>query len=131
MTHPILALQAGLVAALRASPALAGVPIADAPPRGSPPPWLAIARHDLLPRDGDLAPGFEHRISLEAWVASPSRKAALELIEAATEVALGLGTAGGLRLTHGFVDRTDSAVDAELGVARAVLGLRLFSEWVG
>lgn len=131
MTHPILALQAGLVAALRASPALAGVPIADAPPRGAPPPWLAIARHDLLPRDGDLAPGFEHRLSLEAWVGSPSRKAALELIEAAMEVALALGTAGGLRVTHGLVDRTDSAVDAELGVARAVLGLRLFSEWVG
>lgn len=131
MTHPILALQAGLIAALKVNPALSGLMIADAPPRGSPPPWLAIARHDLLPRDGDGTPGFEHRLSLEAWVASPSRKAALEIIEAATAVALGLGTVGGLRVTHVAIERTDSAIDAELGVARAVLGLRLFSEWVG
>jgi len=72
MTHPILSLQASLVAALRT----ADIAVFDAPPAGQAPPYVVIARHDVLPRDGDTAPGYEHRLLLHVWAAEASRKAA-------------------------------------------------------
>ena len=83
MSHPIVALQKGLVAALSAAPELAGVGVFDAPQKGAAPPWVAIARHDVLPRDGDLTPGFEHRLVLQCWAPDASRKAVLGLVSAA------------------------------------------------
>lgn len=127
MSHPIVALQSALVAALKADAGLTGVGVFDAPVRGAVAPYLVVARHDLLPRDGDLAPGFEHRIAVHCWAADPSRKAALALAERVVAVAEGL-TAAEVRVTHRAHERTDTAVDLETGQARAAVLLRFFSE---
>ncbi len=127
MSHPIVALQSALVAALKADAGLAGVGVFDAPVRGVAAPYIVLARHDLLPRDGDLAPGFEHRVAVHCWAADPSRKAALALAERVVAVAEGL-TASGVRLTHRVHERTDTAIDLETGQARAAVALRFFSE---
>jgi hypothetical protein len=127
MSHPIIALQATLVASLKADAGLAGVGVFDAPVRGAVAPYLVIARHDLLPRDGDLAPGFEHRVAVHCWAADPSRKAALMLAERVVSVAEALDAAG-VRVTHRMHERTDTAIDLETGQARAAVALRFFSE---
>lgn len=127
MTHPIVALQTALVTALKADVGLAGVGVFDAPVKGAGAPYLVIARHDLLPRDGDLAPGFEHRVAVHCWAADPSRKAALALAERVVAVAEVL-TAAGVRVTHRAHERTDTAIDLETGQARAAVALRFFSE---
>ncbi|WP_423068494.1 DUF3168 domain-containing protein [Devosia sp. CN2-171] len=127
MTHPIVLLQSALVAALRDDPDLAGVGIFDAPPHGATPPYVAIIRHDLLSRDGDAAPGHEHRVTLHVWVDQPSRKAVLAIAERVVAVAKGL-TATGLAVTHRQHERTDTAIDAETGQARAAVAFRFFSE---
>src|SRR5690606_1034952 len=85
MSHPITELQAMLVAALRAG----DLPVFDAPPAGATPPYLAIARHDMVPRDADAAPGHEHRVAIHCWAGTPSRKAALALAEHVLAVGLG------------------------------------------
>lgn len=131
MSHPIVALQKGLVAALEAAPELVGVGVFDAPPKGAAPPSIAIARHDVLPRDGDLTPGFEHRLVLHCWAAGPSRRAALELVSAALACVEAMTVSDGLRITHVAHERTDTAVDTETGRARAALAVRIYSEWVG
>lgn len=131
MSHPIIALQKGLVAALGAAPELLGVGIFDAPPKGAAPPSIAIARHDLVPRDGDLTPGFEHRLVLHAWAQGASRKGALELVSAAFDCIEALTVSDGLRITHVAHERTDTAIDADSGRARAALAVRIHSEWVG
>lgn len=131
MTHPVVLLQAGLVAALRADMALAalvGTAVFDAPPRGASPPYVAIQRHDVVPRDGDLAPGFEHRVALHVWAALPSRKAALEIAERVLAVALAAEAAAGLLVTHRRHERTETAIDLETGSARAVVVVRFFTE---
>lgn len=127
MSHPIVALQSALVVALKADSGLAGVAVFDAPVRGAMAPYLVVARHDLLPRDGDLAPGFEHRVAVHCWAADPSRKAALALAERVVAVAEGL-TASGVRVTHRMHERTDTAIDLETGQARAAVALKFFSE---
>ena len=130
MTHPIVALQSALVAALRADSGLADVGVFDAPVRGAVAPYLVIARHDLLPRDGDAAPGFEHRVAVHCWAADPSRRAALALAERVVAVAEGL-TASGVLVTHRVHERTDTAIDLETGQARAAVALKFYSEPVG
>ena len=127
MSHPIVALQSALVSALKADAGLTGVGVFDAPVRGALAPYLVVARHDLLPRDGDLAPGFEHRVALHCWAADPSRRAALALAERVVAVGDGL-TAAGVRVTHRAHERTDTAIDLETGQARAAVALRFFSE---
>lgn len=127
MTHPIIHLQAALVAALRDDPELAGVGIFDAPPRAATPPCIAIARHDIAPRDGDLAPGHEHRVVLHAWAAEPSRRAAVELAERVLAVAAEL-VADELRITLRQHERTETAIDLDTGRARAAVTLRFCSE---
>jgi hypothetical protein len=127
MTHPITFLQSALVAALRADPDLAGVGVFDAPPKDAAPPYVAIARHDLLSRDGDAAPGHEHRLTLHVWAGQPSRKAALAIAERVLAVA-GAVTASGLAVTHVQHERTDTAIDAGTGQARAAVALRFFTE---
>ena len=127
MSHPIVALQSALVSALKADAGLTGVGVFDAPVRGALAPYLVVARHDLLPRDGDLAPGFEHRVALHCWAAEPSRRAALALAERVVAVGDGL-TAAGVRVTHRAHERTDTAIDLETGQARAAVALRFFSE---
>ena len=78
--HPIVTVQAGLVAALRADAglvALIGTAVFDAPPRDRRPPYVLIARHDVVQADTDLSPAQEHRILLHCWADQPSRKAFL------------------------------------------------------
>jgi hypothetical protein len=132
MTHPIVSLQAALVAALRTDSelgALIGDAVFDGPPKEAVPPYVAIARHDVLAREGDLAPGSEHRILLHVWAADASRKAALAIVERVVAVALTATLTGGaLRVTHRQHERTDTAMDRDTGLARAAVALRLFTE---
>ena len=127
MTHPIIELQAALVVALTADIELDDVGIFDAPPQGAAPPYVAIARHDLLPRDGDIAPGHEHRVTLHVWAGQPSRRAALAIAERVVVVAEGLSPAA-IRVTHSQHERTDTAIDADTGQARAAVAFRFFTE---
>lgn len=127
MTHPIIELQAALVAALKADAELADVGVFDAPPQGAAPPHIAIARHDLLPRDGDVAPGHEHRVTLHVWAGQPSRRAALAIAERVVAVAEALAPSA-LRVTHIQHERTDTAIDSETGQARAAVAFRFFTE---
>jgi hypothetical protein len=131
MTHPIVALQGALVAALLADAelaALVGANVFDAPPKGAAPPYVAIARHDLMPRDGDGTPGCEHRLGLHAWAAEPSRRAALAMAERVLAVALSLDEAGELAVTTRLHERTETAIDLATGRARAAVALRFFTE---
>jgi Protein of unknown function (DUF3168) len=124
MTHPILALQAKLVAALRT----AGLTVFDAPPAGQSPPYVTIARHDVLPRDGDVAPGHEHRVLFHAWTAEASRKSAVMLAETVVSSAMAAGLDGDLIVTLRRHDRTDTVIDPVTGRARAAIALTFFSE---
>lgn len=50
-------------------------------------PYVTIARHDVLPRDGDATPGHEHRLLLHVWATDASRRLRLEVVEIALAVA--------------------------------------------
>ncbi|HTJ56996.1 MAG TPA: DUF3168 domain-containing protein [Devosiaceae bacterium] len=132
MTHPIVALQSALVAALKADPsltALVGDAIFDAPPRLAPAPCIVIARHDLVPRDGDAAPGSDHRVVLHLWHSDASRKAVLAIADRVLAVVLdGALAPAGLAITNCNHERTDTAIDLDTGAARAALTLRFFTE---
>lgn len=133
MPNPIVSLQATLIPALRADAALTALlgadAVFDAPPRDRHPPYVVIARHDLLPRDGDAAPGHEHRLLIHVWARQPSRRAAVAIVEAVVAVAMDASLDGPeLRVTHRQHERTDTAMDPETGHARAALALRMFSE---
>jgi hypothetical protein len=126
MTHPIVALQGTLVAALRADP---DVVVFDAPPKERVPPYVVIARHDVLARDGDLTPGFEHRLVLHVWAPEASRKAALVLADKVIGIALVASLDGAaLKVTLRRHDRTETAIDQNTGRARAVMALTFFTE---
>ena len=129
--HPIALVQTALVAALKDDAALSAITgpdgVFDAAPRDRPPPYVVIARHDLLPHDGDATPGFEHRLLLACWGDQPSRKRALDMAERVVALALAL-QAPGLVLSHIDHMRTESGIDAETGLARAAVSLRMFSE---
>lgn len=124
MTHPIVQLQVALVTALRAE---LEPPVFDAPPRETSPPYVAIVRHDVLPRDGDAAPGHEHRLLLHVWAAEASRKAVLAIAEEVVEIALAMAS-GDLAITLRRHDRTDTAIDGTTGRARAAIALTFFTE---
>lgn len=128
--HPISLLQGALVTALKADAALAalvGSGVFDAAPKGRATPYVAIARHDVLARDADAAPGQEHRLLLHCWGDQPSRKRALDMAERVIAVALGL-TAAGITVTHREHVRTDTVIDRDTGQARAAVTLRFMSE---
>jgi len=125
VTHPILSLQGTLVAALRD----AGLTVFDTPPQGQLPPYVVIARHDVLPRDGDAAPGHEHRLLLHAWTAEASRKSAVAIAEQVVSTALGAELSGAaLLVTLRRHDRTDTAIDPVTGRARAAVSMTFYSE---
>ncbi len=133
MTHPIIALQISLLKALFADAdlmaALGGRFVFDAPPKGRKPPYVVLTRHDVLSRDGDAAPGHDHRLLVQCWVPKPSRRAVLALAERVVAVALEADlTSESLVVTHIQHDRTDTAIDSETGHARAAIVLRAFSE---
>jgi hypothetical protein len=124
MTHPIVLLQSALVVALRAE---LDPPVFDAPSRDATPPYVAIVRHDVLPRDGDVAPGYEHRLLLHVWAAEASRKAVLAVAEQVVEIALDI-VSDDLAITTTRHDRTDTAIDPATGRARAAIALTFFTE---
>lgn len=129
--HPISLLQAALVTALKADAALVAIAgadgVFDAAPKGRPAPYVVIARHDLVQRDGDDSPGQEHRLLLHCWGDQPSRKRALDIAERVIEVA-GTFVAAGITVTHREHVRTETVIDRDTGLARAAVGLRFFSE---
>jgi hypothetical protein len=124
MSHPIVQLQAALVDALRSE---IEPPVFDAPRKEAVPPYVVIARHDVLPRDGDAAPGLEHRLLLHAWAADASRKTVLSIAEDLVEVALDL-TSQDIAITLRRHDRTDTTIDQQTGRARAAIALTFFTE---
>jgi uncharacterized protein DUF3168 len=129
MTHPIMVLQGPLVAALRADSELAALaPVFDAPPKGAAAPYVTIARHDLLPRDGDETPGNEHRLIFHVWAADASRKAVVAIAERVAAVALAAELDGEVVVTLRRHDRTDTAIDQNTGRARAAIALTFYSE---
>jgi hypothetical protein len=129
MTHPILSLQGPLVAALRADTELVALaPVFDAPPKGTAPPYVTIARHDVLPRDGDDTPGNEHRLIVHAWATDASRKAVVAIAERVVAVALAADLDGELAVTMRRHDRTDTAIDSATGRGRAAIALTFYSE---
>lgn len=124
-------LQGALVAALRADAALVAIigseSVFDAPPKGRAAPWVVIARHDALARDGDLAPGLEHRLLIHCWSDQPSRKRALDMAGRVVAVAASF-VATDIAVTHRDHLRTETAVDGKTGQARAAVSLRFHSE---
>ena len=132
MSHPIIALQGPLVVALRADSALTALVGADAvfdgPPAGKRAPYVTIARHDVLRRDGDVAPGHEHRVLVHAWSSEASRKAVLAIAERVIAVAMAASLDDDVVVTHRVHERTDTAIDRDTGFARAAVALRFFSE---
>jgi hypothetical protein len=124
MTHPIVLLQSALVTALRAE---VEPPVFDAPPKETSPPYVAIIRHDVVPRDGDAAPGHEHRLLLHVWAAEASRKAVLAIAEEVVEIALAVASED-LTVTLRRHDRIDTAIDQATGRARAAIALTYFTE---
>lgn len=133
MTHPIVELQTALLTALLDDgalvTALGGDAVFDAPPKGQEVPYVAIIRHDVLPRDGDETPGHDHRLLLNCRVSQPSRKQVLEIAERVVAAALSADLSGAeLIVTHAQHDRTDTAIDLQTGDARAAIALRFFSE---
>jgi hypothetical protein len=124
MTHPIVVLQAALVTALRAE---IEPPVFDAPPRDTTPPYVTIARHDVLPRNGDGTPGHEHRLVLHVWAADASRKSVLAIAEQVVGISLAVAS-DDLTITLRRHDRTDTAIDQATGRARAAVALTYFTE---
>jgi hypothetical protein len=129
--HPISLLQGALVTALKADAALVAIAgadgVFDAAPNGRPAPYVVIARHDVIQRDGDGTPGQEHRLLLHCWGDQPSRKRALDMAERVVEVAAGF-VAAGITVTHREHVRTETVIDRDTGLARAAVGLRFLSE---
>ena len=133
MTRPIILLQGALVAALRADAALTALigpdKVFDAPMKGTQPPFLAIDRHDIAPRDGDAAPGNEHRLVVTAWHPDANRRAVAEIAERVLAVALDGELSGPeLRVTLAMHQRTETSIDTRTGQARAAVHLRFLSE---
>ena len=127
MTHPIVSLQTALVTAFRAE--IEDVVVFDAPPVGATGSYVVIARHDVRPRDGDLAPGSEHRLVLHVWHMDPSRERALALAEQLLAVALAADLDDAeLTVTHRRHEGTETVIDKDTGRARAALALRFHTE---
>ena len=133
MSHPITELQTTLVTALLAdsalTTALGGTKVFDAPRKNLAPPYVVIARHDVLPRDGDLTPGHDHRLLINCWHNAPSREDVLVLADRIVAVALSADLdSAELIVTHAQHDRTETAIDPQTGQSRAAIALRFFSE---
>jgi hypothetical protein len=133
MQAEMMALQAALVSAFAADASLVALigadGVVDAPPRGREAPYVTIARHDCVRRDGLDAPGTDHRLTLHAWAARASRKAALE-IAARLEAVAGAAalSGGGILVTHRVAERCETEIDLRTGRARAMLRMRFLAE---
>jgi len=133
MVHAIIDLQNSLVAALNADVDLIALignnAVFDAPPKGKNAPYIVIARHDVLSRDGDETPGNAHQMIIHCWHDDASRKGLLAIVNRVVWVALnGNLSSSDLLITLMQHRRTDTMIDKETGNARAVIALRFFSE---
>lgn len=129
--HPISLLQGALVTALKSDAALTAIigadGVFDAAPNGRPTPYVVIARHDVVQRDGDGTPGQEHRLLLHCWGDQPSRKRAVDMAERVVAVAMAF-VATGITVTHREHVRTETLIDRDTGLARGAVGIRFLSE---
>ncbi len=128
----MLALQAALVAAWRGDAGLTAlVPanrIGDVPQHGQEPEHVLIERHEVLSRDADLAPGFEHRLRIAVAVAQPSRAVLADVMNPVIAHATGVADAGDFAVTLARHVRSETFFDARSGHARARIELRFLSE---
>ncbi len=133
MTHPIVDLQTSILTLLNADASLVGFiganGVFDMAPKGKSGPYIAILRHDLLARNADDAPGFDHRIQFRVWNPSPNRSGVLAPADRVVAVLTGqdLSTPT-LIVTNVAHLRTDSAIDVKSGRANATINFRIFSE---
>jgi len=133
MTHPINDLQTALVAALAADAALIAAigddAVFDAVPKKKKAPFVVVARHDVLARNADLAPGYDHRVRLDAWYPEPDRTGLTTIVERVVAV---LGESdlsnGDTRVTHRRHMRTETVIEPKSGHARASIYFQFFSE---
>ena len=90
MTHPALALQAAVVAALGADAgvsALVGTRIYDVPPREVTFPYVTIGPANVTDWSTSTEAGAEHRLELHIWSRQRGKKETYEIM-AALEAAL-------------------------------------------
>ncbi len=133
MSHPIIELQTSFIEKLNADPSLVALVgtdgVFDSPPKRKSGPYVVVLRHDVLTHDFDLAPGFEHRVQLRAWVPEPSRKSVLEIADRVVSILLaGDLSTPLLRVVSLRHQRTDTAIDLKSGRAIATMGFRVLSE---
>ncbi|MCF6302078.1 MAG: DUF3168 domain-containing protein [Devosiaceae bacterium] len=133
MSHPIADLQTSILTLLNADGSLisliGGDGVFDMAPKGKSGTYIAILRHDLLARDADVAPGYDHRIQFRVWNPSPNRSGVLapaqRVVAVLTDQDLSTPT---LIVTNVAHLRTDSAIDVKSGRANATINFRIFSE---
>jgi hypothetical protein len=85
MTHPTLALQKAVVAALSADAAvdaLVGDRIYDAPPRDAAFPYVSFGEARVADWSTATDTGAEHRLIVEAWSRERGKRQCYEVIEA-------------------------------------------------
>jgi len=133
MQAEMMSLQAALVSAFAADTALTALigadGVVDAPPKGREAPYVTIARHDCVRRDGLDAPGTDHRLIFHAWAGRASRRAALEIAARLEAVAVSASLdGGGIIVTHRVAERCESEIDLRTGRARAMLRMRFLVE---
>lgn len=133
MTDPISAFQTALVTLFgndtELTALLGGDKLFDSPPRRQKPPYVIIQRHDVTAHDGDLTPGWDHRLVLGCWSDAASRKTVLAIAARILALAGAEALSGpDLRVTLLRHERTETLIDPKTGQARANLVLRAFSE---
>ena len=133
MTHPIIDLQTQILAKLNADAALVSLVGADAifdmPPKGKKGIFLTILRHDIIIRDADLAPGYDHRLQVRIWGEGPNRSSVLAPAERVVSVLKQTNISSPiLSVTHVNHVRTDTQIDLKTGRATATIFFRILSE---
>ena len=89
MTHPSLALQKAVVAALSADATLGGLigdRIYDAPPRNTGFPYVSLGLTSIADWSTGTETGAEHQLVLHAWSREPGKKQCYAILEVVTAV---------------------------------------------
>lgn len=133
MSHPITHLQTQFIAALDADSTLFALIGADAvfdhPPKAKTSPYVCMARHDLLSRNTDAAPGHEHRVQFDIWFPKPDRTGALAIAERVVDTLLAADLDDAeLIVTHRRHVRTDTRIEPKSGHARASIQMLFLTE---
>lgn len=133
MIHSATLLQTSILAALAPDATLTALVgaggVFDRVPKAKSAPYITIARHDVLARDADLAPGSDHRLQFEAWYPQPDRSGALAIAERLIALLLAADFSDDdLLITHARHVRTDTRIDPKSGHAHALIQMQFFSE---